>query len=88
MDFFIDASVKDRCLKLNSVIGKHKVSINEIIDSFGSLADRVELGVTPDIREGFEVKPYHKKDCTFFYIGDDLKRVEEDKLIFPLYSHA
>lgn len=88
LDAYVDATVEDNILHLNAIVAPHQVDVHKVIDSFGHQATKAILGFTPRTFEGFDVHKYHEEDCTLFYIGDDLKRIEKDQLRFPVHSHA
>lgn len=35
-----------------------------------------------------QVREFKEEDCTLFIIGEDLKRIEQDKMRFAILSHA
>lgn len=51
-------------------------------------AAEVRFGYTPADRSGLDCSENKTEDCTLFIIGDDLARVERDRLMFPEISHA
>ena len=46
------------------------------------------LGYTPVHKEKFLVREHKEEDCTLFILGEDLTRIEENQMMFPILSHA
>lgn len=88
LDTYIIADIKDTTLHLGCIIAKRKVELNEIIELFAGVADTVILDFIPINKNGFEVVEFEEEDCTLFYIGEELKRIEREQLHFPSISHA
>jgi predicted N-acetyltransferase YhbS len=88
LDTYVVATVENRTLNLGCVITKRKVELNEILDSFVEDVDTVILDFVPSDKKGFNVEELKEEDCTLFYIGEDLQRIERERLHFPSLSHA
>jgi len=88
LDTYVVANIKNHTLYLSCIIAKKKVELKDILDSFSDVADEVVLDFTPSNKDGFEVEEFEEEDCTLFYIGEDLKRIEREHLHFPVISHA
>lgn len=88
LDTYVVADIKNQALYLSCIIAKKKVELKDILDSFSEVADEVVLDFTPSNIDGFEVVEFQEEDCTLFYIGEDLKRIEREHLHFPVISHA
>lgn len=88
LDMYVVADIKDNTLHLNCIIAKKTVELNDILESFVGVADTVILDFTPSNKSGFEVVEFEEEDCTLFYIGEELKRIEREQLHFPSISHA
>ncbi|WP_310605535.1 GNAT family N-acetyltransferase [Anaerosporobacter sp.] len=88
LDVYVVAEIADETLYLNAIIAKEKVELDRILDSFAGAVKTVVLGFVPDRKDEFEVEEFREEDCTLFYIGEELERVEEEKLHFPTLSHA
>lgn len=88
LDTYVVAEIDDNTLHLNCIIAKRKVELNEILDSFIEAIDTVVLDFTPSNKDGLEMEEFKEEDCTLFYIGDELKRIEKEHLHFPSLSHA
>lgn len=87
-DAYVIAYIKKGNLWIYQIISTHKVDLEKIISSFGSTIKEVTLGFTPYDSNGYDVRKFHKDDCTLFYLGKDLENIEKKKLIFPTLSHA
>lgn len=75
-------------LWIYQIISTHKVNLEKIISSFDGTIKKVSLGFTPYDTNGYDVRQFHKEDCTLFYLGKDLENIEKEKLIFQTLSHA
>ena len=87
LDTYVVADIKDNTLHLNCIIAKKAVELN-ILESFAGAADTVILDFVPSNKRGFEVVEFEEEDCTLFYIGEELKRIEREQLHFSSISHA
>ena len=85
---YVIADIENEVLTLHEIFAGQRLALDEVITAFGSGIKEVILGFTPYVIEGYTIKPYHEEDCTLFIIGDNLKIVEEQKLMFPTVSHA
>lgn len=88
LDTYVVATIENRILNLGCVIAKREVELNEVLDSFAADADNVILDFVPSDKSGFDVEEFYEEDCTLFYIGEDLQRIEREQLHFPSLSHA
>ena len=70
------------------IFGKAEVDTFRLAKAVCSDVTEVVLGYTPVHKEKYLVREHKEEDCTMFIIGDDLKRMEEEKMMFPLLSHA
>lgn len=87
-DTYIIADVKGENLFIKQIIANHKVKLETVISLFGSEIKKVTLGFTPYDGNGYKVQEFHEEDCTLFILGEDLKNIENKKLMFPTLSHA
>lgn len=85
---YVVAEVQDNKLFIYQVIGKQNVEINRVAAAFEGEFSEVVLGFTPVHKDNFNVREHKEEDCTFFILGEDLKCVEEGKMMFPVLSHA
>mgnify|MGYP001027382472 FL=1 len=88
LDTYVVADMQDNTLHLNYIIVKKAVELNDILEAFQGVAETVILDFTPSNKNGFEVVEFEEEDCTLFYIGEELKRIEREQLHFPSISHA
>lgn len=91
LDCFVVMEKEGSTLFLQSVIGEKEIPLKEILKRIHTDYDRLILGFTPHPwdAELFDAKPYDGgSDYRFLYLGDELKKIEENKLYFPEFSHA
>lgn len=77
----------DRVL-ICQIFGKDEVDILRLAKVAKKDVTEVVLGYTPVHKEKFCVREHKEEDCTLFIIGEDLKCMEEEKMMFPMLSHA
>ena len=77
----------DRVL-ICQIFGKTEVDEECLAKTVNADAKEVLLGFTPVQKEKYLVREHKEEDCTMFIIGEDLKCMEEEKMMFPLLSHA
>ena len=85
---YVVAAVEDGKLYLHQIIGKDKVEPKRIARAFGEGFFEVVFGFTPVHKEGLSVRIHKEEDCTLFILGEDLKCVQEKRMMFPILSHA
>ena len=91
IDCFIVAEVEDDTMLLQSIISENKVPLSEIISHICKLYHKCRLGFTPaqkDMDICVAEQYDGADDYRLFYLGDQLKSIESDKLYFPELSHA
>jgi len=86
-DAYLAAEVNRDILYLHQIISKRRVNLDHIIASFGNTIKEVVLGFVPLDTTGYDVQELNE-DNTLFILGDDLRRIKEQKLRFPEMSHA
>lgn len=74
MDCFIVAEIEENTLLLQSIICKNHVTLLDVLQRVRGEYHKCQLGFTPDYR--------------LFYLGEQLKSIENEKLYFPELSHA
>lgn len=88
---FISLDQDGDTLMINSVISKNKVSLKDVLDRLEGNAKEIRLGFTP-LAEDLsmcDLAVYDgADDYRLFYIGDEIKSLEKEKLYFPEFSHA
>lgn len=88
VEAYVIAAIEDDRLMVYQVFGKQKVDIRRLSKAFAGNFSEVVLGYTPVHREEFCVRVHKEEDCTLFILGDDLKCVSKEQMMFPLLSHA
>ncbi len=67
--------------------GEEKIDLLRLAAAFEGIQELV-LGYTPADRGQLCVREHKEEDCTLFVLGEDLQRIEREKIMFPLLSHA
>lgn len=91
LDSFAVMELEETKLRLQSIISAKHVSVKEVLCRVPFAFEEVVLGFTPcgDEKDGFTVTPYDGgEDYVLYYMGDGMKDFEEQKLLFPVFSHA
>ena len=91
IDCFISYERDGATLILNSVISKNKVSLKDVLDRLEGNVSEIRLGFTPlaeDLKMCDLAVYDGADDYRLFYIGDEIKSIETEKLYFPEFSHA
>lgn len=91
IDCFIAVEKDGDALLLNSVISKNSVSLKQVLDRLEGSISEIRLGFTPLAQdlEMCELTVFDgADDYRLFYIGDEIKSLEKEKLYFPEFSHA
>ncbi len=88
LDTYVVAEVEDADLFIHAIISQHKVSINEVIEAFGSEIKNVKLGFTPMEQEGFQCCEHKEEDCTLFLKGKVFDEFEKEHFMFQTLAHA
>ncbi len=82
------AELNGGVLYIHQIFGKAQVEIARLAGSFGETVSKAVLGYSPVHKERLLVRERKEDDCTLFILGEDLKCIERDKLMFPIMSHA
>lgn len=82
------ANLEGEALQVVQIFGKKKVEIPRLARAFGRDIKEAVLGYTPAHKELFQVREHKEEDSTLFTLGKDLHRIERDKMMFPVLSHA
>lgn len=88
MQAYVIAEADGALVRICQVFGKEEVDILRLTKALNGDATEVVLGYTPVHKEKYLVREHKEEDSTLFILGEDLKRVERDKMMFPLLSHA
>lgn len=75
-------------VQLQAIIAKYEVDMDIVVSYLGGMAEVVVLDFTPLNRKGYEVSEYKTEDCTLFFMGEDLERIEREQMHFSPLSHA
>lgn len=77
----------DRVL-IYQIFGKEEVDMLRLAKTIHPESTEAVLGYTPVHKEKYSVREHKEEDCTMFIIGEDLECIEQEKMMFPLLSHA
>ena len=91
MDCFIVAETEGDTLFLQSIICENQVALSDVLCRVRGGYHKCRLGFVPD-RKDMDICIAEKydgaEDYRLFYLGEQLKSIEEDKIYFPELSHA
>ena len=82
------ARVEEKVLHVYQIFGKKQLQPERLISSFSERIEEMVFGYTPVHKEKFLVREHKEEDCTLFILGEDLTRIEENQMMFPILSHA
>ncbi|MCI9078228.1 MAG: GNAT family N-acetyltransferase [Lachnospiraceae bacterium] len=85
---YVAADMEGKVLHIYQVFGKKYIETRRLAKSFGEGVEEVVTGYTPVCKEEFQIREHKEEDCTLFIMGEDLQRIEKDKIMFPVLSHA
>lgn len=85
---YVVASAEGQILNISQIFGKVQVEILRLAKAFGKEIREVVLGYTPAHKELFQVREHKEEDSTLFVLGEDLRRIERERMMFPVLSHA
>lgn len=91
IDCFVVIENYNDTLILQSVISKEHISIKDVIAHIDMKYNCLKLGFTPCAADAymFEAAVYNGgNDYRLFYRGNELERIEKERLFFPQLSHA
>jgi len=89
MDAVVIAEFQGNTLYLQDIFSPWKVDIDNIIKLLANKeVNKVVLGFTPNNTEGYEVKLLKEEDTTLFVMKDKAALFQNNKLMFPVLSHA
>ena len=91
MDCFIVAEIEENTLLLQSIICKNHVTLLDVLQRVRGEYHKCQLGFTPALKD-MDICVAEQYDGTddyrLFYLGEQLKSIENEKLYFPELSHA
>lgn len=91
MDCFIVADMEENTLLLQSIICENYVTLLDVLQRVRGEYHKCQLGFTPALKDMdiCVAEQYDgADDYRLFYLGEQLKSIENEKLYFPELSHA
>ena len=91
MDCFIVAEMEENTLLLQSILCENHVTLLDVLQRVRGEYHKCQLGFTPALKDMdiCVAEQYDgADDYRLFYLGKQLKRIEDEKLYFPELSHA
>ena len=91
MDCFIVAEMEENTLHLQSIICENHVTLLDVLQRVKGEYHNCQLGFTPALKDMdiCVAEQYDgADDYRLFYLGEQLKSIENEKLYFPELSHA
>ncbi|MCI5857424.1 MAG: GNAT family N-acetyltransferase [Agathobacter sp.] len=91
MDCFIVAKEEGKTLLLQSIICDNRVALSDVLSRIGTDYSKCRLGFAPAPKDSYRctARQYDgSDDYWLFYLGEQLKSIEREKLYFPELSHA
>lgn len=85
---YIIAGLEGDILKIYQIIGRSKIDMKKLAVSFDQTIKKIKLDYSPADKDIFDINLHKVEDSTLFILGDSLKRVETEKMMFPVISHA
>lgn len=85
---YLVARVEGTRLCIQQVFGPQRVEPARLAAAFGQPVEELVFGYTPAHTGGLLVREHKEEDTTLFVLGDELRRIERDRLRFPALSHA
>ena len=91
MDCFIVAEIEENTLLLQSIVSEKNVALMDILQRVRGEYHKCQLGFVPAMKD-MDICTAEKydgaDDYRLFYLGEQLKSIENEKLYFPELSHA
>ena len=89
LDCFAVMHIENETLHLQSIISKRELDVETILKRINHKFSYVEFGFTPKNRYSYRAEIFDGADeYRLFYKGDSLKLLEDERLYFPIMSHA
>ncbi len=85
---YVVASAEGDLLTIYAVFCDEKISLGEVISSFGSGIKRVNMAFMPENNTGFEQKKIVSEDTILFTRGKAFENMKNERFMFPEISHA
>ena len=91
MDCFIVAEIGENTLLLQSIVSENHVALLDVLQRVRGEYNKCQLGFVPAMKD-MDICTAEKydgaDDYRLFYLGEQLKSIENEKLYFPELSHA
>lgn len=94
-DSYIVAEIEGKTLRIHQIFGKQEVDVTRFAKAYEKFVEwqavagsEIVLGFTPAKKEKYLVREHKEEDSTLFILGEDLNRIEREKMMFPVLSHA
>lgn len=91
-DAYVVAEAEDGVLQITQVFGETELDVDRFAVAFAKVSDEpvetIKLGYTPANKEGYTETVHKEEDCTLFVLGEGLEQLLEERLLFPVMSHA
>ena len=91
IDCFIVAETEENTLLLQSIICENQVALSDVLQRVRGEYHKCQLGFVPAMKD-MDICTAEKydeaDDYRLFYLGEQLKSIENEKLYFPELSHA
>lgn len=88
-DAYVVAEFSDDILYLQDYFCESDISAEEIVAKMSSNSIKnVVLGFTPKSKTNFEINLLKQKDVSLFVCENDRKHFQQNKIMFPIISHA
>ncbi len=87
-DAYVIAEAGEERLHIIQMIGDQRLDIRRLAKTLGGESAEAVLGFTPMEKEALQVREHEEEDTTLFILGSDLERMEREKMMFPILSHA
>lgn len=88
LNVYVILEVDGARVSICQIFGKDEVDVLKLAKTVCPECIEVVLGYTPVYKEKYQMREHVEEDCTLFIIGEDLERIEENKMMFPVLSHA
>ncbi len=88
VEAYVIADVEGETLTVYAVFSSEKISLGEVISSFGDKIKLVVLAFTPEDKTGFEQKKIESDDTVLFTMGEAFGKNANDRFMFPLIAQA
>jgi hypothetical protein len=89
LETIVVADFKKDTLYVHDIFSEKEVDVNTVIDFLANKSiNKVILGFTPKNEECFDVNLLSKEDTTLFVLNEKSGLFKNNKIMFPILSHA